>query len=107
MPYRVELTDRAARDLEDIYQFVHVSSSASAAEWFNGLERAVQSLGRFPKRCPRAPEARKFRRLLRHLLYGKKPDMHRLIFEIVESRKTIFVLTVRHAARDIARSSEL
>ena len=95
MTYRVELTNRAARDLEILYHEKNASDSLAAARWFNGLEAAVYTLEKFPHRCPIAPE----RKSLHHVLYGKKPHVYRVIFEIHEQRKLVRVLTIRHGAR--------
>lgn len=107
MAYRVELTARARRDLAAIYEWIDAAESAAAARWFNGLEEAVYALASFPRRCPASPEGRRAKRPLRHLLYGNKPHVYRAIYEIVESDKTVYVLTVRHGARDEARPGEL
>ena len=100
MKYRVELTTRANRDLEHIFLHIHAAGVPSAAAWFNGLEQALRTLERFPRRCPAVPEANKLGRMLRHLLYGTKPHVYRAIYEIDESRKIVQVLTIRHGARD-------
>jgi plasmid stabilization system protein ParE len=107
MAYRVELTDRAKRDLSDLYAQIDAGESSAAARWFNGLEDAVYSLARLPRRCPVAPEARRTKRPLRHLLYGNKPHIYRAIYEIDESDKVVYVLTIRHGAMDEARPDEL
>ena len=44
MTYRVELTDRAVRDLEALYLEKNAEESRTAAHWFNGLEKAVLGL---------------------------------------------------------------
>ena len=64
------------------------------------MEIPVYTLERLPRRCPVAPESKKAKRRLRHLLYGAKPDVYRLIYEIDELRKAVRVLTIRHAAMD-------
>jgi plasmid stabilization system protein ParE len=84
--YAVELTLRAARDLDYLYGRVHAAESTAAARWFSGLEKAVNSLERFPRRCSVAPESKKTKRSLRHLLHGKKPHVYRVIYEIDEPR---------------------
>ncbi len=61
-------------------------------------EEAVYALANYPRRCHVATEARKLRRELRHLHYGKKPHVYRVIYEVDESRQTVWVLTVRHGA---------
>jgi toxin ParE1/3/4 len=100
MAFLVELTLRAERDLIDIYERISADDSVVAARWFNGLQKAIDALERFPRRCPVAPEDRTAQRRLRHLLYGSKRDVYRVIFDIDEPRKLIRVLTIRHAAMD-------
>jgi mRNA-degrading endonuclease RelE of RelBE toxin-antitoxin system len=53
------------------------------------------------------PKSKKTRRSLRHLLYGKKPNVYRVIFEIDERRRLVHVLTIRHGAMDEAQQDEL
>jgi hypothetical protein len=81
MEYGVELAARAARDLEILYLEKNAAESPDAARWYNGLEQAVYTLETHPNRCPSAPEARKVKRQLRHLLYGAKPHVYRVILE--------------------------
>ncbi|MGO9607761.1 MAG: type II toxin-antitoxin system RelE/ParE family toxin [Candidatus Binataceae bacterium] len=100
MAYLVELALRAERDLDYLYQRISADDSAEAARWFNGLEEAIYTLEQLPRRCPAAPESKKAKRRLRHLLYGAKRDVYRVIFEVDESRKRVRVLTIRHAAMD-------
>jgi plasmid stabilization system protein ParE len=107
MTYHVELTDRAVRDLDALYQEKNVAGSEAATRWFNGLEEAVLSLTKRPHRCPKAPEAGKSKRDLRHLLYGNKPHVYRVIYEIDERRQTIWILTIRHGARRNFRKTGL
>jgi toxin ParE1/3/4 len=77
MTYLVELTDRAERDMAGLFVEKNAIDSAAAARWFNGLEQAVYSLQTYPSRCPMAPESKKARRPLRHLLYGRTPRIPR------------------------------
>jgi toxin ParE1/3/4 len=102
MTYRVELTVRAAHDLSHLFEEINARESAAAARWYNGLEKAVYTLERLPRRCPIAPESRKAKRSLRHLLYGKKPHTYRVIFEVDEPHRAVRVLTIRHGAMDEA-----
>jgi toxin ParE1/3/4 len=96
--YHVELTTRAARDLRALLISIRAHESTVAARWFNGLEHAVKSLRQSPQRCPVAPESGA-KRPVRHLLYGRKPRLYRILFEIAEDQKTVFVLHIRHGAR--------
>ena len=74
MAYRVKLMPRAQRDLED----------------------SVRSLRDIPYRCPVTPEDDG----LRHLLFGHKPHVYRVIYRVVEEMKQVEVLHIRHGARD-------
>ena len=107
MTYRIEFAARAARDLEILYVEKNAAESRAAARWYNGLEEAVYALASYPDRCPVAPEARKTKRKLRHLLYGKKPHVYRVIYEVDERRQTVWVLTVRHGARRRLKTSDV
>jgi toxin ParE1/3/4 len=98
MAYRVKFAARAARDLEILYVEKNVLESQAAARWYNGLEEAVFALATHPNHCPAAPETAKVKRKLRHLLYGKKPHVYRVIYEVEEKQQTVWVLTIRHGA---------
>ncbi len=95
MQYRVNLTARTTKDLDNIYQFIQADQSEQAAAWFNGLHQAVRSLDSLPHRAPAIPE----NSALRHLLYGGKPDVYRVIYSIDDAKKLVTILTIRHGAR--------
>jgi toxin ParE1/3/4 len=107
MAYCVELTTRAGRDLADLYERIKADDSERANRWFNTLERAIDSLGNFPRRCPVAPEARRAEKTLRQLLHGRKPHVYRVVYEVDEQGKTVYVLTIRHGAMEAAQPHEL
>src|SRR5260370_642742 len=50
MKYLVELTSRALRDIEAIYNYVEGDDSQHAFAWFNRLAKTIYSLERFPGR---------------------------------------------------------
>lgn len=107
MTYLVEFAARAARDLEILYVEKNAAESHAAARWYNGLEQAVYALASYPHRCPVAPEARRAKRKLRHLLYGKEPHVYRVIYEIDEGRPAVWVLTIRHGALRKLKPSDI
>jgi plasmid stabilization system protein ParE len=107
MTYLVEFATRAARDLEILYVEKNAAESHAAARWYNGLEQAVDALATYPNRCPVAREARRAKRKLRNLLYGKKPHVYRVIYEVEEGRQAVWVLTIRHGARRKLKASDL
>ena len=96
MAYRVELTGRASRDLREIYLRIHAEDSVQALAWFNGLEAMVYSLEEHPDRGAITPENKK----LRHLLYGNKPHIYRVIYRVETRSKKVKVVHIRHGARD-------
>jgi plasmid stabilization system protein ParE len=71
MAYRVELTERAARDLRHLYRIINAEHSAQARTWFNRLEHAIWGLDENPSWYPVIPEATH----LRHQLYGRRRNM--------------------------------
>ena|SRR5271168_2813138 len=105
MAYLVEFSVRAAHDLEILYREKYAAELDSAARWYNGLEE--EAIGWYPHRCPPAAEARKLKRKLRHLLYGKKPHVYRVIYEVDDLRQAVWVFTIRHGARQKLKPSDL
>jgi len=43
---------------------------------------------------------------LRQLLYGKKPHVYRIIYEVDEARRTVLLIAIRHGARPTLFSKE-
>ena len=107
MAYLVEFSTRAARDLEALYLEKNVAESLAADRWFNGLERCVATLSRNPYRCPLISELKKSTTEMRHLLYGRKPHVYRIIYTVDESRQVVVVLHVRHGARRRMKLSDI
>jgi len=103
MTYLIDITDRAERDLDSVFEVIHAGDSEAALKWYKGLYEAILTLERLPHRCPSTRENRQFR----HLLYGNKPHVYRVIYRILEKQKQVEVLHVRHGARREFISSEL
>lgn len=103
MAYLVDIKPRAELDLGEIYEAVDAEHSGAAFRWFNGLERAVLTLEETPARCPATPEDRD----LRHLLYGNKPHIYRVIYRITEKHNRVDVLHIRHGARQAFNPRDL
>jgi len=101
MAYLVNVTARAERDLALIFADINAAHSDPALEWYRRLKTAILSLEKYPHRCPVTPENAN----LRHLLYGHKPDVYRVIYRVVENRKQVDVLHVRHGARRSFKAS--
>jgi toxin ParE1/3/4 len=103
MQYRVELSTRAERDLQIIYDFIRADVSDVAFAWFNELVQAIYTLEKLPERGSTTPENRR----LRHLLFGSKPDTYRIIYSIDRRGNGVTVLHIRHGARADFQSSDL
>jgi plasmid stabilization system protein ParE len=95
MAYLVNLTRRAQRDLAQLYYDIDAGSSDAALNWYRGLKQSILSLEQHPSRCAETPEVGK----LRHLLYGTKPHIYRIIYRVLERQKQVDVLHIRHGAR--------
>ena len=99
MTYHVEFSVRALHDLDVLYFEKNVAESQAASRWFNGLQDAIDSLATLPNRCPIAPEGRNMKRELRQLLYGKKPHVYRIIYQVDKTKQMVKVFHIRHGAR--------
>ena len=103
MAYVVSLTVRAERDLEEIYDHTHAAESAVARRWFDALKQEISSLQDHPNRCALTPESKK----LRHLLYGHRPRIYRVIYLVDDFEKQVYVLHIRHGARHRFRTADI
>jgi plasmid stabilization system protein ParE len=95
MAYLVKIATRAERDLAQLYEDSDAGHSGAALKWYRGLKDAILSLEERPNRCPVTPETDR----LRHLLYGQRPHVYRVIFRVLETQKQVEVLHIRHGAR--------
>ena len=103
MAYVVNTTPHAERDLARLYRQVNAEHSDTAMEWYLGIKEAILSLEQQPDRCPLTRKKDK----LRHLLYGHKPHVYRVIYRVLEKQKQVEVLHIRHGARWKLKPSEL
>jgi toxin ParE1/3/4 len=103
MAYLVNITSRAERDLAQLYSHIKAGNSGAALKWYLGLKETILSLEEHSNRCPviRAKDK------LRHLLYGHKPHIYRVIYRVLEKQKRVEVLHIRHGARRRPKASDL
>jgi|SRR5271163_917893 len=98
MTFRVELSAQAESDAESILDWlISQHAGETGLRWFLALDEAIASLATFPKRCPLAPESARFPFEVRQLLYGRKPNLYRILFSI--EGETVQVLHIRHGRR--------
>ena len=99
MTSRVEITRRAAREIEDQYRWLAERWPAAADRLRDSLLAAVGSLEKNPERCPEALEAEWYGPGLRQLLHGRRRRIYRILFEI--RGDVVLVVRVRHSAQDL------
>ena len=99
MVYRVVLADSARADAYALYDRVVSAAPHRGPLWFEELIDSLYSLDRLPLRCPLARESEAARREIRCLLFGKRRNIYRILYEVDESSKTVWVLHIRHGAR--------
>src|SRR5437879_9803671 len=102
MAYRVELARNAEAELEELYHWVVERAPSQGAAWFSGLEQAILSVERLPKRCRIAPDSFDPDQPVRLLNYGRSPHVYRVFFTIDESTKVVRVLHIRRGTRQRA-----
>jgi plasmid stabilization system protein ParE len=95
MVYRVNLTERVLRELDDIHAEINVLGSAGAALWFARLEDTIQLLASAPRMGKPAREAPG----VREIIYGNKPHFYRVLYEIDEITRSVAVLSIWHGRR--------
>jgi plasmid stabilization system protein ParE len=102
MTFRVETTAAAEQDADAILDWLLAEHAGETGKrWFAALQDAIASLAEFPVRCPLAPENVVFPFEVRHLLYGRKPHVYRILFTIED--QTVYVLHIRHGRRQPLR----
>lgn len=98
MAFRVKVSARAKRDLDDVLKWLLTQEAGEAGfRWFQGMRDAVASLSTAPRRCILAPEDELFAFEVRQLFHGNKPHVYRILFTIEEN--TVTVLHIRHGRR--------
>ena len=95
MAYAVSLTRRAEVDLDLVFVAIDAENSEAALKWYFGLREAILSLESLPNRCPITPESR----FHRHLLYGRRADVYRVIFQVSEEAREVAIVHIRNGAQ--------
>ncbi|MGA2020007.1 MAG: type II toxin-antitoxin system RelE/ParE family toxin [Candidatus Sulfotelmatobacter sp.] len=98
MAFRVKTTAQAESDASAILDWLLSQHAGEAGiRWFLALDEAIASLSTFPERCSLAPETARFPFEVRQLLYGRKPNVYRILFTI--EGDAVNVLHIRHGRR--------
>jgi len=95
MAYRVELSRRAERDLQSIFDFINAAESIAAKRWFFDLQDQIQSLSTLADRGTITD----YDPALRFILYGNKPHVYRILYRIHVETTSVRIVHIRHGAR--------
>ena len=98
MEYRLELAAQAVAQAEEIREWLATRSPSSADRWIRRLHEGIESLRKFPARCPVSDTIDKQIPKTRELLVGKRPAIYRVRFLIIEDR--VRVLSINHASQN-------
>lgn len=107
MGYRVELSKSAEIELEELYRWVVEQARSQGAAWFNGLEQAILSLDRHPRRCRIAPESFDPKQPVRVLNHGRGPHVYRVFFTVDDGSELVRVVHIRRGSRQRPTPGEL
>lgn len=106
--YTVRFTPRATADVNGFFAQMAARTPLTAERWLTGVQRTVDSLDRFPERCPLVAESRWLRRLgrtVRETYHGKRRNTYRILFEVIGTE--VLILRVRHGRQRRLRPGEL
>ena len=110
MAYTVSLTARAEADAYAAFERIRAVAPASASRWLTGLFAAIRTLADMPARCPVIPEADELGAPLRHLLYGRRTSVYRIIFDLQEDADEgprVRVLRIWPGVRDALTAEDI
>ncbi|MBX3118931.1 MAG: type II toxin-antitoxin system RelE/ParE family toxin [Fimbriimonadaceae bacterium] len=99
MSYKIILQPSAEVGIIEAHDYIAERAPEAADKWVRRLRMEIGTLSEMPGRCSVAPESIKLGFDLRHLLFGKRSGVYRVIFRILETEKEVHVLSVRHGAR--------
>ncbi len=95
--YRVIVQNRALADLHEAYEYATQHAPAAAAQWLDRFQSALASLGHNPQRCSLAHENPRSPRELREFLFGRRPNVFRVVFTV--DGDAVRILRIRRSAR--------
>lgn len=97
--YKVKITPRAIRELDNIYEYIANEKLApeNAKGQVDRIKKAVLSLDTFPQSQQERNEGRYAGKGYRQLLI----DNYIVIFRIEETSKTVYLITIQYQGRNL------
>jgi toxin ParE1/3/4 len=95
MAYRVSFTRRARRDYLQIFEFTNAPESEAAQHWFRRLDETIMLLAATPRMGAVTHEDK----TVRQVIYGNKPHLYRILYDIDDANERIDILSIWHGKR--------
>src|ERR1017187_8213830 len=97
MEYVVEVSARAAWDIDEVVERIEMQYPRMAVRGHAGVIKKIESLILFTESYPLAPEADAFDEEIRQAFHGKRRHKYRILFSIRD--EIVRVLRILHGAR--------
>ena len=86
MEYEIVVHRHARRDVMQVYQRAAKNAPEAAEKWLDRLQDKIRTLQVNPERCPNAGESSRVDISVLEILFGRRPNVFRVIFTIDGSR---------------------
>ncbi len=103
--FRVVVHRFAVEDLESAYRNAAQHAPGPAAAWLERFQRALETLEANPGGCALAHESHRATRELREFLFGRRPNVFRVVFTI--DGDVVRILRIRRSARRFLTRREI
>ena len=110
MAYQIKITTPAEDDIYSAFDRIKKLAPLVSEKWLRGIFKSIFTLSEMPDRCPIAPESEALGLPIRHLFYGKRTAIHRIIFDIQNEAKAdplVRILRVWHSKKDQIQVEDL
>ena len=105
MNHRVIVSPNAESDLRNYFFNAARHAPHTAARWLSRFRDALSTLSSNPQRCSLAPENDAVEVEIRQLLFGKRRNVFRALFTVIEDE--VHVLHIRRATMGDAAPGDL
>jgi len=104
MEFQVQITKSAEIEIEVAYEWLKERNPSHSDRWFRELMDKVATLQVKPRRCTLAIENDVFPEEVRQLLYGKRPNVYRILFVI--RNDIVYIIHVRHSKQALLTAED-